>query len=76
MNDSKMLDAHWLRYTWLCKQRLTEPIGKKHCNKVMFDIRYYFCRHGGENIKDMTVGTFELKFDTNKGISYIQKVKD
>ena len=42
----------------------------------MFDIRYYFYRHGGENIKDMTVGTFELKFDTNTGISYIQKVKD
>ena len=43
--------------------------------KVMFDIRYYFCRCGGENIYDMNVRTFELQYDTT-GISYVKKVID
>ena len=44
--------------------------------KVMFDIRYYFCRRGGENIHDMTIGTFELQFDSTTGICYVKKVVD
>ena len=42
----------------------------------MFDIRYYFCRRGGENIQDMTTATFELKIDPDSGISYVKKVID
>ena len=44
--------------------------------KVMFDIRYYMCRCGGENIKDMTKETFQLHFDTETNISYVKKVMD
>ena len=44
--------------------------------KVMFDIRYYLCRHGGENIQDMITATFELKLDRDSGISYVKKVID
>ena len=42
----------------------------------MFDIRYYFCRRGCENIHDMTIGTFELQYDTNTGITYVKKIID
>lgn len=45
-------------------------------NKVMFDIRYYFCRCGGENIEEMTKDTFELKYDIDTKMSYVKKVKD
>ena len=45
-------------------------------NKVQFDIQYYFCRRGGENIKEMTVDTFELIFDEVTRISYVKKKKD
>ena len=44
--------------------------------KVMFDIWYFFCRRGGENIHDFDIGTFELQYDTSTGISYVKKVKD
>ena len=44
--------------------------------KVMFDIRYYFCRRGGENIHDFTVRTFELQYDTTTGITYVKKIVD
>ena len=44
--------------------------------KVMFDIRYYMCRRGGENIQDMTKSTFQLNYDTETKISFICKVKD
>ena len=44
--------------------------------KVMFDIRYYMCRRGNENIKDMTKSTFNLCFDQESGISYIKKIED
>ena len=44
--------------------------------KVMFDIRYYMCRRGGENIKDMTKETFQLCFDNETKISYVKKVLD
>ena len=44
--------------------------------KVMFDIRYYMCRRGGENIADMTKSTFQLQYDTETQISYVRKVED
>lgn len=45
-------------------------------NKVMFDIRYFFCRRGGENIEDMTKTTFDLHFDVETRIAYVRKVQD
>ena len=45
-------------------------------NKVQFDIRYYFCRRGCENIYDMTKDTFQLAFNTDTGMSYVYKAKD
>ena len=45
-------------------------------NKVMFDIRYYFCRRGVENIHSFDKNTFELQYDTTTGIAYVKKVKD
>ena len=44
--------------------------------KVQFDIRYYFCRRGGENIHEMTPETFELQFDVDTRIAYVKKRKD
>ena len=44
--------------------------------KVMFDIRYYMCHSGGENINDMTKNTFQLNFDTETNISFVCKVED
>lgn len=44
--------------------------------KVMFDIRFYFCRRGGENLTEMTKETFSLEFDTEIGIAYVKKAKD
>lgn len=42
----------------------------------MFDIQYYFCRHGGENITTMTKETFKLEYDSETEIAYVKKVKD
>ena len=44
--------------------------------KVMFDIRYYICRQGGENIKDMTKNTFQLEYDPETRMSYVRKIVD
>ena len=44
-------------------------------NKVQFDIRYYFCRRGQENISDMTADTFTLIYN-NTQMCYVKKVKD
>lgn len=44
--------------------------------KVQFDIRFYFCRRGGENIHDMTKDTFQLFYDNEMNIGYVKKVKD
>ena len=41
--------------------------------KVQFDVRYYFCRQGVENIYDMTQDTFELGYDVDTGLSYVIK---
>lgn len=45
-------------------------------NKVQFDIRYYFCRRGGENIHEMTKDTFQLVFDAELQMPYVKKVID
>lgn len=45
-------------------------------NKVMFDICYYFCRRGGENIEEMTKNTFALHYDVDTKITYVKKVQD
>ena len=44
--------------------------------KVMFDIRYYICHQGGENIKDLIKEMFQLHFDTETKMSYVKKVVD
>ena len=45
-------------------------------NKVHFDIRYYFCRRGGENISTMTKDTFEVRIDADTGVKYVVKSQD
>ena len=45
-------------------------------NKVQFDIRYYMCRRGGENIESMTKDTFQLIWDNDLNMSYVKKVQD
>ena len=45
-------------------------------NKVQFDIWYYFCRRGGENIHSMTKDTLELNFDVDSKIAYLKKKRD
>ena len=44
--------------------------------KVMFDIRYYFCRRGNENVEFMTKDMFKLRFDMETKISYVMKIVD
>ena len=44
-------------------------------NKVMFDIRYFFCQRGVENIHDFDVNTFELQYDNSTGIAFVKKIK-
>lgn len=44
--------------------------------KVMFDIRYYFCRRARENIAIMTKSTFKLHFDVDTQIPFVKKVQD
>ena len=39
----------------------------------MFDIQYYLCRRGGENIKDITKNTLKLHYDTETRITYVKK---
>ena len=44
--------------------------------KVQFNVCYYFCRRGGENIYSMTKDTFELKFDLKMKIAYVKKKRN
>ena len=44
--------------------------------KVMFDIKYYFCQRGTENFQSFTNGTFQLAFNAETGICYIKKIQD
>ena len=45
-------------------------------NKVMFDIRYYFCCHGTENFQGFSKDTFKLCYDMETGITYVKKIQD
>ena len=45
-------------------------------NKVQFDIRYYFCRRGQENVRSMTRDTFVVRTDADTGLKYVVKRKD
>lgn len=45
-------------------------------NKVQLDIRYYFCRRGGENVHDFKKDTFTLMFDNESKIAYVKKTRD
>ena len=44
-------------------------------NKAIFDISY-FCRQGEENFHGMMKDTLALKYNSDSGISYIEKVQD
>ena len=44
-------------------------------NKVLFDIRYFFCCRGNENIYDMTKETFRIAVQED-GLEYIFKAVD
>ena len=45
-------------------------------NKVMFNIRYYFCHRGTENFQGFSKDTFKLCYDTETGITYVKKIQD
>lgn len=45
-------------------------------NKVEWDIRYYFCRRGKENLYVFTKETFKLKHNEEQDLCYIEKVQD
>lgn len=45
-------------------------------NKVEFDIRFYFCRRGKENLHDFTKEFFQLRHNEEQDLRYIVKVKD
>ena len=44
--------------------------------KVQFDVRYFFCQRGSENIYNMKRDTFELGYIQETGMSYVFKAKD
>ena len=44
--------------------------------KVQFDVRYYLCRCGCENIYNMKKDTFALEFNPETGMSYVYKRRD
>lgn len=45
-------------------------------NKVQFDIRYYFCRRGQENIRCMNKDNFKVDTDSTTGRRYVVKARD
>ena len=44
--------------------------------KVQFDIRFFFCRCGAENIEKMQKSDFVMELNKEKEIWYVRKVKD
>jgi hypothetical protein len=50
------------------------PLGLQ--NKVQFDIRFYFCRRGNENMPQMHKSTCMVKKDSKAGLKYIMKTID
>jgi len=45
-------------------------------NKVQFEIRMFFCRHGPSAMKDMTISTFEIVKDTETNRRFVQRSKE
>ncbi|XP_072048836.1 uncharacterized protein [Amphiura filiformis] len=45
-------------------------------NKVQFDVRYYFCRRGQENIRCMKKDTFKVEIDSDTSAKYVVKAQD
>lgn len=45
-------------------------------NKVQLDIRYYFCRRGGENVHGFRKDTFKIQYDAESKIAYVMKDLD
>ncbi len=45
-------------------------------NKVQFDLRFFMCRRGNENLYKMTKDTFKVKKDLSMGLHYVVKTKD
>lgn len=43
--------------------------------KVWFDLMYYLCRSGRENLREMTKTTYRLAYDAN-GEKYVHQVVD
>ena len=44
--------------------------------KVQFDLRFYFCRRGMENMEKMKKNDFEVRFNTESEEWFVIKVKD
>ena len=44
--------------------------------KVQFDIHFFFCRRGSENVEDVQVSDFKIGFNTKTETWYVQKIKD
>ena len=42
----------------------------------MFNLGFYFCRRGNENVHGWTKDTFALKFDAATRMAYVEKVID
>ena len=62
--DLRRLSVHFRNYG-----QIATPTGLQE--KVQFDIRFYFCRRGLENLHDMTKDTFRLRRDPSDGTEYI-----
>ena len=45
-------------------------------NKVMFNIRYFFCQRGTENFQSFTKETFQLSYDTETKMAFVKKIQD
>ena len=44
--------------------------------KVQFDIRFYFCRRGAENMETMKKTMFAVWINDKTGEEYVSKVED
>lgn len=57
---------------------LMDPDRNKYSlqNKVQFDIRFYFCRRGAENMHKMMKSMFEVRHDYQLDCDYVIKVED
>ena len=45
-------------------------------NKVQFDIRFYFCQRGDENMSSMTKSSFIMNIDPDTGKRYVTKTDE